>query len=171
WKFITETGGRSLIDSEFSWQKWKTHYYMPLVEILRTGQEVRSHQVVSVAKRFLAPQEEVPERSRFHDLFRVIYEGNPEEFIGRQKEMDPATYERLSEEFIQSLQTSLEMYEVFDLVLDMRHETQPVSLAATGRALGEGRIKDKVFYGLDVLRYAPAENTREIALIGSGDLA
>ena len=171
WKFITETGGRSLIDSEFSWQKWKTHYYMPLVEILRTGQEVRSHQVVSVTKRFLAPQEEVPERSRFHDLFRVIYEVNPEEFIGRQKEMDPATYERLSEEFIQSLQTSLEMYEDFDLVLDMRHETQPVSLAATGRALGEGRIKDKVFYGLDVLRYAPAENTREIALIGSGDLA
>lgn len=170
-KFLKESGARPVEQEEFSWQKWKTHYYLPLVEFLKIGQEVRPHPVITVTKRFLSPSEEVPHRSRFQDLFRVIYEVNPEEFIGRQKEMDPATYEKLSEEFVQSLQSTLEMYEDFDLVLDLRHENLPTSLAVTGRALGEGRIKDKIFYGLDVLRYCPADHTRELALVGSADLA
>lgn len=168
--------GKSLIDTPFSWENWKKYYYLPVMEALKHGQEVKPHKVISVTKRFLAPQEEIAGSSRFRDLFRLIYQLNPEEFISQQKENDPETYKRLSDEFIQSLQSSLEMYEDFDLVLDLRDEDQATSVAVTGRALGESRIgKDMISYGHEALKKAksmkPVPELRELCLVGSGDVA
>jgi hypothetical protein len=172
WKYLEHAGALPFERLPFSWQKWKTHYYLPLFEFLKTHQEVKPYKVLSVTKRFLGPEEEIEALSRFHDLFRVIYQLNPEEFIGQQKEVNPETYERLSEELIQSLQSSLEMYEDFDLVLDLRHPTESTSIAASGRALSEGRIsRDHVYAGLDALKYIPTAEIRELILVGSSDLA
>jgi hypothetical protein len=172
WDFL----GKAKADVPFSWENWKKYYYLPVIEAMKLVQEVKIHQVISVTKRFLAPQEEIAGSSRFRDLFRLIYQLNPEEFIGQQKENDPETYKRLSEEFIQSLQSSLEMYEDFDLVIDLRDEDLSSSVAVTGRALGENRIgKDMISYGYEALRKArsmkPVPELRELCLVGSSDLA
>lgn len=160
---------------KFSWDEWKKQYEAPLITYLKAQQEVRSDEVVSVTKRFLAPGEKIEGRSRFLDLFRVIYRIDPKDFIEEQKTSNPETYQRLTEEFVKSLASSIEMYQDYDLVLDFRNDLTPASLSVTGRALGEGRKTDKTLYGLDALRKAkevkPSPETREIALIGSDSLS
>lgn len=155
-------------------QKTSGEYYAPLVEFLKQHQVVRPYSVISVTKRYLAPNEQIEGSSRFYDLFRVIYQVNPEEFISAQKESNPETFERLSNELVQSLQSSLEMYEDFDVILDLRTNQKAPSIAASGRALGEGRLgSGKIHYGYGALKAAremSLEN-RELAIIGSGALA
>ncbi len=153
---------------------WKNHYYLPLIEFLKTVQVVRPYPIVSVTKRFLGPTENISGHSRFYDLFRVIYQVDPQEFVKSQKESNPETYQKLSDEMMQSLQSNLEMYEDFDLVLDFRRANKAPSLAASGRALGEGKIgQDKIFYGMQALDKAShlTTQTKELALIGSGGFA
>src|SRR5690606_33683713 len=106
---------------------------------------------LSVAKRFLAPHEEINGRSRFYDLFRVIYSVDPRDFIEQQKETNPEAYERMTTEVVQSLGHKIEMYNNFDLVLDLRSTLDKASLSISGRAVGEGRSTDKVFYGVEAL--------------------
>jgi hypothetical protein len=78
----------------------------------------------------------------------------------------------LSDEFIQSLQASLEMYEDFDVIFDFRKAVEPTSMSVSGRALGEERINDeKVYRGLSIFQYSPKETVREVILIGSGEVS
>lgn len=158
-----------------SWKDWQDLYQNPIVSYLKAHQEVKTDEVISVTKRFLAPNEIIPGSTRFHDLFRVIYRVNPKEFIEEQKESNPETYKRLSEEFLQSLASTIEMYQDYDLVLDLRTDLSKASAAVSGRALGESRKSDKVLYGLEALlaaRTAKATTEcREIALVGSGSLS
>lgn len=181
-KDYTSESGRNLLqkkasDNKFSYQSWRESYYLPLVEFFKTEQKVRSHEVVSVTKRFLAPQEEIEGKSRFHDLFRIIFQVNPQEFIEEQAMNNPETFKRLTEEFKLSLQSNLEMYEDFDLVLDLRHAELSGPLSITGRALGEFRVSpEHMKYGKDALELAQninenAQDVRELALVGSGPLA
>jgi hypothetical protein len=183
--YTTETGKNFLAEASKNYQPsevfdftyWKENYFLPLAQILKSEQKIRPHQVVSITKRFLATQETPEKYSRFHDLFRLIFQVDPQEFIQEQEASNPETFQRLSQELIDSLQTTLEMYEDFDLVLDFRKQTEVKSLAVTGRALGEGRVsKDQLFYGfkaLDVARKInqEAQDIRELALIGSEGLA
>ncbi len=176
--FTEHLGKRTLIETGVtmkksgSWEELKENYQKPLLNFLRQHQVVKDYDVVSVTKRFLGNDEEVPGKTRFYDLFRVIYEMNPHEFIQQQKETNPELYQRLSEEFMGSLQSTLEMYEDFDVVIDCRFPVETKTMAVNGRALGEKRINpEKVFYGLSALKVMPQENDREIAVVGSGALA
>jgi hypothetical protein len=176
WELLNFSGATLNKSDSFSWEKWRSHYYLPLIEYLRASQEIKNYQVLSVSKRYLAPREQIPGRSRFFDLFRIIYQLNPEEFINQQKESDPETYQRLSEEFIHSLQSSLEMYQDYDLVIDARFSLESSSLAVTGRVLGEGRVSaEHLSSGVEALKRAaeilPHPDTRELALVGTGSLA
>jgi hypothetical protein len=167
--------GKTYSPQTFSWKEWTENYQKPLVDYLKAHQEVRFDEVVSLTKRFLAPGEDIPGRSRFLDLFRLIYKVNPKEFIEGQKETNPETYQRLTEEFVTSLASSIEMYQDYDLVLDLRSDLGKASASAAGRALGENRTSDKVSYGLDALRISkamkPSPELREIALVGSDSLS
>jgi hypothetical protein len=169
--------GKEYAPKKFSWQVWKNDYYAPLSSYLATQHRVRQEEVVSVSKRFLAPGEEIAERDRFYDLFRVIFQMNPQDFIQQQQASNPETFERLSEEFKNSLQSHIEMYEDFDVVIDLRRSNFCSSLSVTGRALGEGRIsRDHLIYGWQALREAQRiaqqpNEIRELAVVGSGELA
>lgn len=166
---------RTYSPSTFSWNEWTENYAMPLMSYLKAHQEVKTDEVISITKRFLAPGEKIEGRSRFLDLFRVIYKVNPKDFIEEQRETNPETYQRLTEEFVNSLASSIEMYQDYDLVLDLRSDLGKSSAAASGRALGESRATDKASYALAALANAssfkPNPDLRELALIGSDSLA
>jgi len=150
--FVSELGIEYLgsIEKSTSIKDWHKDYFEPLTTFIKAHHRVRPHEVLSVTKRYLAPYETPSQGSRFQDLFRVIYQVNPQEFILEQKESNPETYQRLTEEFVSSLQSTIEMYEDFDLVLDLRKETLCPSVAITGRALGEKRVsQDALFYGFE----------------------
>jgi hypothetical protein len=172
---VLKTNSIHYSPKHFSWSEWTEHYEKPLIDFLRSQQEVKFEKVISVTKRFLSPKEVIPNRSRFHDLFRVIYHVNPKDFIEEQKETNPETYEKLSQEFVHSLSSTIEMYQDYDLVLDFRSDLGRASAAVSGRALGEGRHSDKTFYALNALTEAkgmrPVPELRELALIGSDSLA
>lgn len=176
--FTGHLGKRTLIETgvattkSTNWVEWKENYRKPLLNFLRQHQMVKEHEVVSVTKRYLSQDEEIPGKTRFYDLFRVIYEMNPQEFIHQQKETNPELYQKLSEELTISLQSSIEMYEDFDVVIDCRFPSVTKSIAFNGRALGENRVDPKkVIYGLDCLKKVPDTNDRDIAIVGSGALA
>jgi hypothetical protein len=160
---------------KFSWTEWTTRYEQPILNYLKAHQEIKFDEVVSITKRFLAHKEEIPGRTRFLDLFRIIRHVNPKDFIEEQKETNPETYEKLSQELINSLSSTIEMYQDYDLVLDFRNDLSPASAAVTGRALGEGRVSDKVHYAMDALIKAKSlkanPEMRELALIGSDSLS
>lgn len=165
----------TFLKSPFNFDQWKKNYELPLIEILKTTQVIRPYKVLSITKRYLAPGEEVSGKSRLIDLFRLIYEINPEDFILEQRKNNPETYERLTQEFVDSLQKTVEMFEDFDIVIDLRYPSyESASLARTGRALGENRVsKDKVHKGLKAIERVRHlnENTRELALLGSDYLS
>jgi hypothetical protein len=169
--------GKSPLTGKASYQDWQQHYLAPISMLLSELHEVRPLPVVSVTKRFLQKGETIPGRTRFYDLFRVIFEVDPANFVNQQKESAPAVYERLSSEMFNSLQNKLEMYEDFDVVLDLRRPHVVTSMAATGKALGEGRVpSDKLYYGYEALKRSleidPQDaQVRELALVGSGALA
>lgn len=159
----------------FSWENWQNHYARPLTDYLKAQQEVKADEVVSVTKRFLAPREVIPGRSRFLDLFRVIYRVNPKDFIEEQRESNPETYQRMTEEVLNSLASTIEMFQDYDLVLDLRSDLSKSSISVSGRALGEGRVTDKVSYALEALSFAhglkATPDFREIALVGTDSLS
>ena len=182
--YVTEAGlnylkevGKAYSPTEFNFSEWKQNYFLPLSDFIKNEQKVTPHNVVSITKRFLGPSEILKNKSRFLDLFRVIFQVNPQEFIKQQKESNPETYERLSKELVDSLQMNLEMYEDFDLVLDLRRSTDTRSVSVTGRALGENRVStDQLKYGFEALSLAKEINQnphdmRELVLVGSEPLA
>lgn len=167
--------GLSYGKTEFSWENWTENYYRPIVNYLRNAQEVKREEILSITKRFLAPHENINGRSRFFDLFRVIYSVDPRDFIEQQKESNPEAYERMTTEVIQSLGHKIEMYNNFDLVLDLRSTLDKASLSIAGRAVGESRYTDKVSYGIQALseahKISATPDCRELCLVGSGELA
>jgi hypothetical protein len=174
---LNEYGKSFVSSSNFDLNQWKENYFNHLTDILRSQHKIRPHRVVSITKRYLAPGEQISGKSRFHDLFRVIFLVEPQEFIKEQEATNPETFERLSQEFMDSLQNDIEMYEDFDLVLDFRKATSVSSLSITGRALGETRISSEyLMYGVEALKAASlinevAGDVREIALVGSSPMA
>lgn len=174
--FLKEMG-KTYAPSQFVFEDWKKNYYLPLTELIQNEQKIRPHDVVSITKRYLGRTETLNNKTRFHDLFRVIFQVNPQEFIKEQKEINPESYERLSKELVDSLQTNLEMYEDFDLVVDLRRSTESQSLSVTGKALGEGRVsRDQLKYGFEALDLAreinlEPQDMRELALVGASPLA
>jgi hypothetical protein len=172
-EFTSELGLRILgemnqVSAISNWETWQSLYEAPLVNYLKNHQEVVDEEIISVTKRFLAPGETVKKSSRFYDLFRIIYRVDPREFIERQRETNPETYQRLTDEFVQSLTRTIEMYRDYDVVLDLRSALSKASLAVTGKALGESRETEKITHGP---RLPETKDLREIALIGSGPVS
>lgn len=155
---------------------WEDDYLKPLMSLLRVDHRIKSNSVLAISKRYLAPEEVPADSSRFLDLFRIIYQVNPTQFIEEQKELNPETYQRLSDEFISSLQDHIEMYEDFDLVLDLRSLDTAASISVTGRGLGEKRVsKEYILRSNEILNWTRdlglENDIRELALIGSNYLA
>lgn len=141
-------------------------------EFLSENQLVKNGRVVRVHKRFLPP-DTIPENSsRFADLFRVVYQIDAKEHIEKSQSENDELYRQLDDVIIESLKTSIEAYEDFDVVIDCQGDySYPLPMGAGGTlALNEKVIKDdeRVFYGKDILTgLETLEKERNIVFVGS----
>lgn len=131
--------------------------------------------VLRVHKRFLHPTESIPNRSRMHDLFRVIYSTNPKESILKQLEENPEMFEKLGKDVIESLHKPVESFADFDIIIEASGAgsiPNPMG-AGLSLALNENNLKDcgLIFYEKEIFEKLNLEKQKSITLIGENESA
>lgn len=135
----------------------------------------RAGEVLRVHKRFLHPEETISDKSRLHDLFRVIYSVNPKEAILKQLEENPDMFKQLGEQVINSLHLPVESFEDFDIVIEARglgRAALPMG-PSNSMALNENNIKASadLLYEKDILKELSFEGKKHLVLIGNNESA
>lgn len=181
WEELTTELGRQLSQSKIADLKNKptikeywNEYFQPLVEKSELFQIAKTAEVKRVHKRFLSKKENIPGRTRLHDLFRVVYTLDPKDSILKQVEEFPEAFDQLGSEVVSSLSESVEGFHDYDLVIDARGKfVHPNPMGASNAfALNEERLNNPniVFYGKDFLVKSPDfSQAKHIALVGSGE--
>ena len=183
WGELTSSTGRESLGLQVdlseipSNEEYFKSYFSPLVALGSKSIIIKHGNVERVHKRFLSLSEEVPGKSRLHDLFRVVFSADPKESILNQVESNPELFEKLGEDVLTSLSESVESFEDFDLVIDstgMYKLPNPMGPSNT-YALNEARLsKDSnTIYGRECLeRYSEiTKSSKHIVLVGSGHLS
>ncbi|WP_417336031.1 hypothetical protein [Halobacteriovorax marinus] len=183
WGEITSKHGRESLGLNIelsdipSNEEYFEKYFRPLVEKGSQSIIVKPGNVERVHKRFLSLNEEVPGKSRLHDLFRVVYSTDPEHSILNQVESNPEVFEKLGEDVLNSLNESVESFEDFDLVIDasgIHSKANPIG-PSQSFALNEEKLaaETKTFYGRECLEnYKDATaSSKHIVIVGDGHLA
>jgi siroheme synthase (precorrin-2 oxidase/ferrochelatase) len=127
-------------------------------------------------KRFLSQSEEIAGKSRFFDLFRVVYKVEPSSEIARQRNEDPETFKALPEELVRSLETGVEAFEDFDLVIEAPGPWEnPLPMGPShSQALNEQALAPNasVYYGVDALAALEQIASKEkVLVVGTGLLS
>lgn len=125
---------------------------------------------LQVSKRFLLAGQKPAHKSRFADLFRVSFQVNPEPMIQQGLTEQPDVYQKLSEEFMASLKSQLEMFEDVDVVIDASPGVTRRELGPGAPAVGETRLREgTVAYGDEQSNWSAwAAEAQEIAVVGDG---
>lgn len=142
-------------------------------ELENMGASVRLFDTwTNVTKRFLLPGQTPPGKTRFLDLFRVTYTVDPRNTLAESRAHNPEAYERLSAEFMASLDGTMEMFEDVDVVIDASEPLPRTTMGAGGAAVGEQRLRPGtvITAPFDTLENQLAA-AQEIALVGSGTMA
>ncbi len=148
---------------------------IPSIKEIEAKQLTKAAEVLRVQKRFLQIEETIPNHSRLHDLFRVIYSVNPKEAILKQLEDNPELFNQLGEQVISSLHTPVESFEDFDIVIDARglgSEALPMGPSQSW-ALNELNIKSiaSIFYEKTILTNFSFKEKTQILVVGNSDSA
>lgn len=125
---------------------------------------------LQVSKRFLLAGQKPATQSRFADLFRVSFQVNPEPMIEQGLTEQPDVYQKLSQEFVASLKSQLEMFEDVDVVIDASPGVGRRELGPGAPAIGESRLREgTVAYGDEQDSWSAwADQAQEIAVVGDG---
>ncbi len=125
---------------------------------------------LQVSKRFLLAGQKPSTQSRFADLFRVSFQVNPEPMIQQGLTEQPDVYQKLSQEFVASLKSQLEMFEDVDVVIDASPGVGRRELGPGAPAVGESRLREgTVAYGDEQGNWSAwAAEAHEIAVVGDG---
>ena len=143
---------------------------------------LKSHKIVwrrvqSVAKAHLHISEQIGERSRMCDLFRITTVMNAQSVIQEQMQNNQNLFGNLKPDVVESLMSEQDSFEDFDVVIDTTlFEGHVEYINGVTPIMGESRLKNfpGLYYGtagLEFLNSPLADDIREIAIIGSNDLA
>jgi hypothetical protein len=183
WSHLTTSIGRESIGLSCNEEdipsvgEYFNDYLSPLVKKGNSNIVIKPGQVQRVHKRFLSLDEEVPGKSRLHDLFRVVFSTDPETNILKQVEDNPEVFEKLGKEVLNSLNEAVESFDDFDLVIDATGTFSNANPLGPSRspALNEQRIKSSsnIFYGRDCLESyeKTISSSKHIVLVGTGALS
>lgn len=165
WAEMTTSLGREWLGVTFDLNEHPTfetfthHYFYPLYQKLSEIGLIRPHGVHQVSKRFLLPEQELQGRSRFYDLFRLVYKVNPHSMVEKAKLEQPEMYENMHPDMLASLQDVMEMYQDVDVVIDTIREKK-FDLGVGSPAVGEFHLE----------HFHPNQK-QDIAIVGSGAMA
>lgn len=147
----------------------------PAITALEEGHLTKAGEVLRVHKRFLHPDETVSDKSRLHDLFRVIYSVNPKEAILKQLEENPDMFKQLGEQVMNSLHLPVESFEDFDIVVEARGlgRTTLGMGPSNAMALNENNIKETaaLLYEKDIFSKLTFEGKKHLVLVGHSESA
>lgn len=123
-----------------------------------------------VTKRFLPAGVTPQDKTRFLDLFRVSFQVNPEAMINQGLVDQPEVYQKLSDEFMASLKSQLEMFEDVDVVIDASELKTRRTLGPGGPAVGESRLRPGTFaFAKDESDWSRwVHESQEVAVVGDG---
>jgi hypothetical protein len=123
-----------------------------------------------VTKRFLPAGVTPKDKTRFLDLFRVSFQVDPEAMITQGLIDQPEVYQKLSDEFMASLKSQLEMFEDVDVVIDASALKTRRTLGPGGPAVGESRLRAGTYaFAGDEANWSQwAREAQEIAVVGDG---
>lgn len=157
-------------DKAWSQEEFFNEVIVPAGTELEKFELTKSGDVLRVHKRFVHPSETIINRTRMHDLFRVIYATNPKENILKQLEENPEMFEKLGPEVIESLHRPVESFADFDIVIDasgLGNEAHPMG-AGLSLALNEDNLKNcgMIFYEKEIFENFKLENQKSITVIG-----
>lgn len=145
---------------------------VPAVVELEKFELTKRGDVLRVHKRFLHKEETAPNRTRMHDLFRVIYSQNPQDAILKQLEENPEFFKQLGDDVINSLHKPVESFEDFDIVIEASGMGKaPVPIGAGGSlALNENNLKESslLYYEKDIFTKLDLENKKSVVIAGEG---
>lgn len=150
--------------------KFWTEDLVPLIEFVEEKKITKSGDVLRVHKRFLHQDEEVLNRSRLVDLFRVIYSVNPKDSILKQVEENPDVFKKLGEQVLNSLHEPVESFEDFDVVIEAtgRGKSDFKMGPAGTYALNEKNLSkhSHFYYGKEFFHRFTAEGLKRIVVVG-----
>lgn len=152
-------------------QEYLENYFLPLTRHFSQEQNLLHAKVERVHKRFLSLDEEVKNRSRLADLFRVVYSLEPVVVNDDNREAFQTLEEKLGPAMMESLKDSMEYYEDFDLVFDCSGRMLPMPMGPSASfAIGEKRLlgHPEIIYGRKALQNEKSKlrEVHELALIG-----
>jgi hypothetical protein len=176
WEEVTSKEGRELVAelperSQITLRDYWDSYLEKIINSLTVQKMLYSFKVERVQKRFLAPGELPIEKSRFADLFRVVY---LHKLSLEEREKIEA---QLGNKVAENLEEELERYCDVDGVIDARgsfNSPRPVGPGGDF-AINESLVKRKgqIYYGLDALDSGleGLEEVKKITIVGSGQVA
>lgn len=153
---------------------WKSDL-VPAITFLEDRKLTRAGEVLRVHKRFLHPEETIADKSRLHDLFRVIYSVNPRDSILKQLEENPEMFKQLGEQVVNSLHAPVESFEDFDIIIEARGRGRaalPMG-PSNAPALNENNIREAapLFYEKDIFTKLNFEGKNHLILVGENESA
>jgi hypothetical protein len=161
--------------SKKSIKKFWEEDLIPLIEFVEDKQISKVGDVLRVHKRFLGKHENVKNRSRLVDLFRVIYSTNPKDSILKQVEENPEIFKRLGDKVLDSLHEPVESFEDFDLVIEATGLGKTdFKMGPSGNfALNEKNLikQSSFYYGKIFFSDCDLKSISKIVLVGSSPLA
>lgn len=148
---------------------WET-VMVPLITSVESSGITKAGDILRVHKRFLHKFESIENRSRLHDLFRVIYSVNPKDSILAQVAENQEIFNQLGEDVLKSLHQPVESFEDFDLVIEASGLGRAPAFmgAANAPALNELNLKNNapLFYEKEIFTKFSFEGKKHIILVG-----
>lgn len=132
---------------------------------------IKNAEVLRIHKRFLSFSETIENRSRLHDLFRVVYAVNPVSNILNQVESNPEMFSKLGEKVLESLKFPVESFEDFDLVIEVApYESNANPMGPSlSYAINELNLSknSSIYYELKSFKNINLEKVNNLAIVGS----
>lgn len=148
---------------------------VPAINLIEQHQLTKAGEVLRVHKRFLHPEETIAEKTRLHDLFRVIYSVNPKDSILKQLQDNPEMFKQLGEQVLNSLHAPVESFEDFDIVIEVRGRGRAaLSMGpSSALALNENNLRAAapLFYEKDIFTNLKFEGKNNLVLVGDNESA
>jgi hypothetical protein len=150
-------------------QFW-TDDLIPLIEYIEENKLTKKGEVLRVSKRFLHRNEDVKNRTRLLDLFRVVYSTNPKDSILKQLEENPEIFKQLGEKVVESLHEPVESFEDFDIVIEAtgRGKSDFKMGPAGTLAINEKNLQkhSHFYYGKSFFEKFNDDGIKKIVLVG-----